>query len=111
MLQAEAWDTTDGGVAIRLVLDRIGRRTLEIQSALLKGKRVAVMSHFPEGRWIAVSRAAELGSDGVMVLYPRVTPQEADRIVKGLNLLAAELEEDRDEEDRLKQPDPKDPAL
>lgn len=110
VLRAEAWDTTDGGVAIRLELDRVGRRTLQIQSALLKGQRVAVLSHFPESRWISVAAADELGSDGVVVLYPAVTAAEADRIVKGLNLVAQALEEDRDEEDRTKEPKVKNPS-
>lgn len=102
VLKAEAWDTTDGGVAIRLELDRVGRRIVEVQSAILKGRQVAIMSHFPDARWIAISSMGELAENGVVTIYPRATPEEADRIVKGLNLLAAELEDDRDEEDRGK---------
>jgi hypothetical protein len=100
VLKAEAWDTTDGGVAIRLELDRRGRRMVEINSGLLRGRRIAVMSQFPESRWIAVTMMEELGRDGVVLLYPATTPEETDRLVKGLNLLARELDKDRDEEDR-----------
>ena len=105
VLKAEAWDTTDGGVAIRLELDRFGRRIMEVNSALLRGQRIAVQSHFPENRWIAVTTMNELGSDGVILIYPHTTAEEADRIVKGLNLVAAELEDDRDPEDRTKTPE------
>lgn len=110
VLKAEAWDTTDGGVAIRLELDRIGRRTLELNAALLANQRVAVHSHFPAGHWVAISTVKDLGRDGVVLLYPNTTPEETDRLVKGLNLVAAELEKDRDKEDLVETPTNDDPT-
>lgn len=100
VLNAEAWDTADGGVAIRLELDRIGRRQLEIFSVLHRGKRMAVQAHFPDARWIDVVPFDQRLSDGILILYPDASPEETDRIVKGLNLVAEAIEKDgdRDEE-------------
>jgi hypothetical protein len=100
VLKAEAWDTTDGGVAIRLELDRFGSRKLEIASVMHRGRRMAVMVQFPESRWIDIVELNRKQSDGVLILYPDASPEEVDRIVKGLNLLAEAIKEDRDEEEQ-----------
>lgn len=99
VLKAEAWNTTDGLVAIRLELDRIGRRILMINSGSQRGGRMAVSSHFPEPHWIGVVRFDRVMSEGVITFIPDATPEESDRIVEGLSIVAAKLAKDRDEDD------------
>lgn len=96
VLKAEAWDTTDGGIAIRLELDRIGRKHLETASMLHRGARVAVQAIFPEPRWIDIMKLDRHMGDGIIILYPDASPEETDRIVSGLNLVSEAIEEDGD---------------
>lgn len=99
VVKAEAWDTTDNRVAIRLVLDRIGRRELMMTSGSMRGARMAVSSQYPEQKWIGVVVFDRIMQDGILTFVCHTPPEDADRIVKGLNIVAAELEEDRDEND------------
>lgn len=99
VLRAELWDTKDGGVAIRCQLDRWGRANLRNLSVMHRGKRIAVYSHFPEGRWLDAIPIDNSIAEGVLIIYPDATEAEAERIVSGLNTLAEALEEDRDADD------------
>lgn len=99
VLKAELWDTKDGGIAIRCELDRWGRASLRNASLLHRGKRMAVYSQFPEGRWLDVLTMGSDTADGVLIIYPDANEEEAQRIVDGLNKLAEALEEDRDADD------------
>ena len=99
VLKAELWDTKDGGIAIRCELDRWGRASLRNVSLLHRGKRLAVHSNFPEGRWLDAIPIESSMADGVLIIYPDASEEEAKRIVSGLNKLAEALEEDRDADD------------
>ncbi len=99
VVRAEAWNTSDNGVAIRLVLDRIGRRELLMTSGAMRGARMAISSQYPEQKWIGIVVFDRVMQDGTLTFVCHTPPEEADRIVKGLNIVAAELEKDRDEDD------------
>lgn len=80
-----------GGYQIMIQFDRQGTWLLEQYSTASKGKRVAVYSNFPEGRWLAAPRLSNRISDGLFVFTPDATRQESERIVKGLNLMVKEI--------------------
>ena len=83
----EGW----GGFYIQVKLGRHGTWVLENLSASHVGKRVAVFAQFPEERWLAAPVLAHRLSDGVFAFTPDATREEAERIVHGLNNVAAKL--------------------
>ncbi len=89
--EASAHDTADGSVAIQLQLNRQGKRILENMSGAYRGKRLAVSASFPELRWLCCVRMDKLMSDGHLTFFPNASPEECDRIAKGMNLVIAEL--------------------
>jgi hypothetical protein len=88
---AQLWDGQPGQYAIHLKFDRQGTHTLQSLSLSYRGKRLAIMSQFPEPRWIGAVRLDRHIADGTLLFRPDATREEAERIVKGLNLAVARL--------------------
>jgi hypothetical protein len=90
---AEAWVVDAlGGFQIMIHYDRKGTLLLEQYSTAYKGKRVAIFSQFGEARWLAAPIMAHRIADGTLVFTPDATREEAERIVKGLNNVAKEMQ-------------------
>lgn len=96
LASAELWDGNDGQYAIRLQFDSEGARTLETLSMSYRGKRLAIMSQFPQPRWIGTVRMDRRISDGGILFRPDATREEAQRIVSGLNKAVAKLKKYKD---------------
>jgi hypothetical protein len=56
-----------------------------------KSKRIAILAIFPEKRWIAAPLINQRNASGVLTFTPDATREEAERIVRGLNNVAAQL--------------------
>ncbi len=80
-----------GGFAIRVQYDFRGTLVLESVSSTYRGQRVAIYSSFTEGRWLAAPKMNTRIRDGVLLFTPDATREEAERIVRGLNNVAAKL--------------------
>ncbi|MFM8471201.1 MAG: hypothetical protein ACKODH_14780 [Limisphaerales bacterium] len=93
---AQLWDGNEGQYAIHLQFDRDGARTLETLSMSYRGKRLAIMSQFPEPRWIVTFRMERRIADGTILFRPDATREEALRIVAGLNKAVAKLKKYKD---------------
>ena len=93
---AEVWDGKDGEYAIHLQFDSEGARMLETLSMSYRGKRLAIMSQFPEPRWIGTFRMDRRIADGTLLFRPDATRAEAQRIVSGLNKAIAKLKKYKD---------------
>jgi hypothetical protein len=91
LIAAQIWEGQPGQYAIHLKFDREGIRTLESLSLSYRGKRLAIMSQFPEPRWIGAVRLDRHIADGTLLFRPDATREEAEHIVKGLNLAVARL--------------------
>ncbi len=83
-----------GSFAIMVQYDRRGTWLLEQYSAANKGKRIAIMSQFGQVRWLAAPKFTQRIADGTLVFTPDATREEAERIVKGLNDVAKEIQKD-----------------
>jgi hypothetical protein len=81
-----------GGFAIFVQYDRKGTWLLEQYTTANKGRRIAVMSQFGQVRWLAAPVITKRISDGAFVFTPDATREEADRIVRGLNNVAKEMQ-------------------
>lgn len=81
-----------GGFQILVQYDRKGALLLEQYSTAYKGKRVAIFSQFGEVRWLAAPIMANRITDGTLVFTPDTTREEAERIVKGLNNVAKQVQ-------------------
>jgi preprotein translocase subunit SecD len=81
----EAGDT----FAIRVQFDRHGAWLLEQVSAANIGRRIAISSQFDQPRWLAAPVVSRRITDGVLVFTPDASREEAERIVRGLNNVAA----------------------
>jgi preprotein translocase subunit SecD len=79
----------DGVVLIKVQFDKRGTWLLENITAANPGKRIAIFSQFSEGRWLAAPLISKRIGDGVLIFTPDANRPEADRIVRGLNNIAA----------------------
>jgi hypothetical protein len=80
-----------GGFAIQVKFDPHGTLVLDGATTANKGSRIVVYSLFTEGRWLAAPKITTTIKDGVFTFTPDATREEADRIVRGLNNMAAAL--------------------
>ena len=96
LVAAQLWDGKEGEYAIHLQFDREGTQTLETLSMSYRGKRLAIMSQFPEPRWIGTFRMERRIADGTILFRPDATRAEALRIVSGLNKAVAKLQKYKD---------------
>ena len=76
---------------IRIKLNTRGTRLLEMVSGTSQGQRLAVFSQFGPERWLAAPKLTHLISDGIFEFAPDASREEADRIVRGLNNLVAQM--------------------
>jgi hypothetical protein len=81
-----------GGFQIMIQFDRRGTWLLEQYSTAAKGNRVAIFSQFGEARWLGAPVMSQRITDGTLVFTPDATRPEAQRIVRGLNSVAKELQ-------------------
>lgn len=81
-----------GGFQLRLEFDRHGIYMLDQYSSAYRGRRVAIVSQFPESRWLGAPVFDHRITNGVLVFTPDATRAEADRIASGLNKVAEYIE-------------------
>jgi preprotein translocase subunit SecD len=79
------------GFKLQLQFNWRGTQLLESVTAANRGKRLAVFCAFGPTRWLGAPQIRNKISDGVLTFTPDATREEADRIVKGLNEVAAGL--------------------
>ena len=80
---------TLAGFAIQLNFNWRGTQVLYRFTTANRGKRVAVRCKFVgETRWLASPVISRRISDGILTFTPDATREEAERIVKGLNVVA-----------------------
>jgi len=80
-----------GGFAIQIKLNDHGTLMLENTTRLNPGRRIAVLCEFGETRWLAAPLISRPINSGELVFTPDATRVEAERIVRGLNAVAAEI--------------------
>ncbi len=91
LVAARLWEGNADQFAIHLQFDREGQRILEMLSMSYRGKRLAIMSQFPEARWIGTVRMDRRIADGTLLFRPEATREEAEQIVHLLNGTVAKL--------------------
>ena len=82
-----------GGFRLWIQYDRRGAGLLENMTHRFRNRHLVVYGAFPEGRWLAAPVIEKPIRDGVLVFTPDATREEAERIARGLNRLAAKLRE------------------
>lgn len=80
-----------GGFRLWIQYDRRGAGLLENMTHRFRNRHLAVYGAFPEGRWLAAPAIEKPIRDGVLVFTPDATREEAKRIARGLNRLAAKI--------------------
>ena len=80
-----------GGFKIRLQFNWRGTLVLDSATTANVGKRVGVVCHFGQTRWVAAPVIRKQIADGVFEFTPDASREEAEKIVKGLNDVAADL--------------------
>lgn len=80
-----------GGFAIQVQFNRHGTLVLDSITTAHKGRRIGVLTQFTESRWLAAPLINRRITDGILVFTPDATQEEAERIVRGLNNLIAEV--------------------
>jgi hypothetical protein len=80
-----------GGFALSIQFDREGGWILEQYSTVHKGRRVAIAAEFGELRWIAAPILRDRITNGLFVFTPDTTREEAEKIAKGVNIVAAKV--------------------
>lgn len=78
--------------SIRIQLDRQGTWMLENMTASNTGKRLAIYSQFGDSRWIAAPMIRKRISNGEITFTPDASREEAERIIRGLNNIAAKVQ-------------------
>ncbi|MEN9576851.1 MAG: hypothetical protein RL514_4706 [Verrucomicrobiota bacterium] len=96
LVAARLWEGTGEQFAIHLQFDRAGQRSLETLSMSYRGKRLALMSQFPEARWIGTVRMDRRIADGALLFRPEITREEAVKLVRLLNGTVAKLKKYKD---------------
>lgn len=81
----------EGVVRIKIQFDKRGSWLLENITASNVGKRIAIFSQFGETRWLAAPVISRRIGDGLLIFTPDANRAEAERIVRGLNNLAAKM--------------------
>lgn len=91
---AEVVDLTDG-FAIQLQFGRHGQWMLENITRSNPNRHIALQCQFDaETRWLAAPLIKRPISNGTLTFTPDATREESDRIVRGLNNVAAKLKKD-----------------
>jgi len=84
------------GYAIQIHFNSHGTLLLEMTTTANRGRRIGVMSQFPEERWLAAPAIKGRISNGVFTFTPDATRDEAERLVKGLTALIAKAGDNKD---------------
>ena len=80
-----------GGFAIQVQFNRHGTLILENVTLANRGRHIAILSQFPESRWLAAPLLSRRIADGTLVFTPDATEEESQRIVRGLTNFVAEV--------------------
>jgi preprotein translocase subunit SecD len=88
---ASVVDEPGGMYHIRVAFNNKGASFLDMYTSDYRGKRMAIFSQFGQARWLASPVIRGRIADGVLTFTPDATHAESERIVKGLNMYAAEL--------------------
>lgn len=80
---------TLGGWAMAVHYDQEGGWLLEQYTTANKGRRVAVAAEFGQLRWLAAPLITQRIGDGVLLFTPDASREEAERIISGVNRVAA----------------------
>lgn len=80
-----------GGSVIQIKFDDHGTFVLDNHSAANKGKRIAIFSEFGEARWLAAPVISRRISEGTITFTPDASPEECERIVRGINNAVAKM--------------------
>ena len=81
------------GFAIQLQFNEHGALLLETVTRANPNRRLAVFAHFGEDRWLGAPLLSRPISDGSLSFTPDATRAEAERIVRGLTNVVAEIKE------------------
>lgn len=73
-----------GGSSLRITFNRTGKRLLENYTATGVGRRLVVQTQFEEMRWLAAPRITRRLPDGILVFTPDASPEELERLVRGI---------------------------
>lgn len=90
IVQARIVDTV-GGIALQIQYNFHGTLVLQQVSNAYRGRRIVIFTAFPEARWLTAIRMNRPIMDGILTFTPDATPEEAQRIVTGLNNMAKKL--------------------
>ena len=80
---------TLGGFAIQVVFDAIATAHLDLITSANKGHHIAIMTQFPKTHWVAAPLINRRIATGIFTFTPDLTCEEAQRMVRGLNNVAA----------------------
>jgi hypothetical protein len=80
-----------GGFVIKIQFNRHGSLVLENTTTAYRGRRIAIQSQFGESRWLGAPLIASRITNGTYVFTPDASREEAERIVRGLNNVAAQI--------------------
>jgi preprotein translocase subunit SecD len=86
---------TPGGHAIQVRFDESGTWTLEQFTSANPGRHLVIFSQWSEkkedSRWLAAPLITRRIASGVLVFTPDASPEEAEKIVVGLNNMAKKI--------------------
>jgi hypothetical protein len=85
---------TPGGFALSIQFNKEGGWILEQYSTVNKGRRVAIAAEFGELRWIAAPVMRDRITNGLFVFTPDTTREEAEKIARGVNVVAEKVRKD-----------------
>lgn len=82
----------DGKFAIQLKFTTHGALVLETTGHARRGRHLAIYSEYPAGRWIGAPLLRQNMAGGELIFRMDGTRDDAERFVKGLNLLATAMQ-------------------
>ncbi len=91
IIKATVEEEGGGLLSIRIQFDRSGTLLLENITSANSGKHIVLFSQFGDARFLAAPVIEHRITDGSLTFTPDATRTEAERIVRGLNNVAAKL--------------------
>jgi preprotein translocase subunit SecD len=86
---------TPGGFAVEVQFDEISAASLEQYTGANPGRHLAIYGHWgdtpADGRWLAAPLITHRIGNGVLSFTPDCSREEADKLVLGLNNVAAQI--------------------
>jgi hypothetical protein len=80
------------GFYLQIEFNQHGTLMLEAATRSNPGRRIAIKSMFPETRWLAAPQINRPIDNGILTFTPDASREESERIARGLNNMAAQLE-------------------